>query len=396
MNKLKIAVYTGSYPDTTFLTLLTRGLVSKNLEVHVYGRLIYKSLKDKGIKFYTFSSKLKVFEILFCLKYLLLNFLFNFSKTLLFFKSIKHESRYKKYKKSLVLLPILFHKPDVIHLQWIHSYVIFKNTESFITAKIIVSIRGRQLSISSFINPELKQLTIEATNRAIKIHSISDDLSNQLLQINPNVANKIVKINPAIDLNLFSVSEQFMKQDKKSPIRIISVCRLSWKKGLIYGIMALKEIKESGIDFEYVIVGEGEQYEELVHNINDLGLSSMIQLVGKLSQEEIKKHLRNADVFLLPSVQEGFSNAVIEAQAMGLPCLVSNAEGLEENIESGKTGFVFRKKDVRDLVRVITDFNNLSSCDYLRMKQNAVNRCQVKYDVKIQIQKFKDLYTYAL
>lgn len=392
MNRLKVAIYTGSYPDTTFLTLLARGLVDNGMEVHIYGKLVKKSELDKGIKFYAYSSKSKVCAFLFLFKYCFLNLLFNFKKMQLFFKKIKKDSLYKKYRKSLVVLPILYHNPDIVHLQWLHSYETFKGLDKVITSKLIVSLRGRQLSISSFIYPELQKLTIEATNKVAKIHSISDDLTNQLLEINPGIIDKIIKINPAIDLNLFSTSNSFLNQDKQSRLRIISVCRLTWIKGLVNAIGALKLASDNGINFEYQIIGGGEQMEELYYMINDLGLSNKIKLLGKMPQIEIKDYLLNADVFLMPSIEEGFCNAVIEAQALGLPCLVSDAGGLEENIENEKTGFVFRKRNIVDLSLLIEKFSEMPSDEYIRMKKNAVERSRLKYDVNNQIEQFKNLY----
>lgn len=390
--KLKVAIFSGTYPDTTFLTLLSRKLVGNDMEVHIYGKLVEKHKEDKGIKFFTYHSENKLSAIWFFFKYFFLNVFFNFRNTILFFKSIKNKSFYIKFTRALVVLPMMYHKPDIIHLQWLKSYEIFKDLNNIIESKFIVSIRGSQLSISSFICPKSRITTIAATNKSIKIHSISDDLTNQLLQINPNVKDKIVKINPAIDLNLFTSSNTFLNKDKESPLRIISVCRLNWKKGLIYGISALKIALEKGVDFQYLIIGDGEQKEELLYLIHDLGLSDKIKLLGKLSQIEINDYLLNSDVFLMPSVQEGFSNAVIEAQASGLPCIVSDAEGLEENIESGKTGFVFRKRNIEDLAMLIERFNEISDTDYICMKKNAVERSRLKYDVNNQIEQFKSLY----
>ena len=390
--KPKIAIYSGRYPDTTFLTLLARNLAKKDFEIHIYGKLIQKNRDDKKIKFYTFPFNNKIKTYLFLLKYSILNFLFNYKKLFLFFKLIHQDNLYLKYKKALVILPMLYHKPDIIHLQWLKSYELFNGLSPVLSAKFIVSIRGHQLSISSFIYPRFKNNTIEATNEAYKIHSISDDLSKQLLLINPSVHNKIYKINPAIDLKLFSISESSLNRDRHMTLKIITVCRLSWKKGLVDAIRALKLIFDKGIDFEYLIIGDGEQCEELEFMINDLGLSNKIKLLGKMSQQEVKGYLLNADIFMMPSVQEGFSNAVIEAQALGLPCIVSDAEGLEENIENGKTGFVFRKREIAAIALLVEKFIAMPKSDYIEMRKNAVIQCRIKYDVNKQIEQFKNLY----
>jgi colanic acid/amylovoran biosynthesis glycosyltransferase len=388
----KVAIYTGSYPDTTFLTLLARGLAENGVEVQIYGKLKSISPKDKHLKLYTYSNKNKIYNLYFLLKYVCLNFFVNFKKTLLLYRRLKNKSRYDIYKRSLVLLPILFHKPEIIHIQWIRSFEIFENMEDILQTKFIISIRGTQLSVSSFLYPEVRRITVKATNSAIKIHSISDDLTEQLLEINPSIKNKIVKINPGIDLEQFSLPTTFFRREKQYPLQIISVCRLSWKKGLDYALHALSYLHKKNINFEWTIIGEGSQKEELEFLIHDLEMVNIVKLVGKMKHNEIRNFLLESDVFLLPSIQEGFSNAVAEAQAIGLPCLVSDAEGLEENIENDKTGYVFRKRNVEELACLLEKFDKLPQSEYLKMKLNGTERAKKKYNLHDQIKAFKCLY----
>lgn len=388
----KVAIYTGVYPNTSFLTLLARTLANNGIEVHIYGRLIKKTSEDRKIKFYTYSDKNRLYNALFLMRYIILNFFSNYKRTKKFFKLIKNQSRYIQVKRSMIILPMLYHKPDIIHIQWLKTYELFKTFETLLSSKIIVSLRGVQLSVSSFLYSKYRDLTIEATNSAVTIHSISDDLTNQLLEINPLVKDKIVKINPAIDLQLFTTSSINVNRNKNKPLRIISVCRLSWVKGLDYAINALKLVIECGVDFEYSIVGNGDAKEELQFLINDLGLGDKIKFIGSLTPKQVKQHLEYADIFLLPSVQEGFSNAVIEAQALGLPCLVSDTEGLIENIEHGKTGFVFEKRNVKELSKYIKRFDYMNETEFIAMKHQAVIRAKKYFNVTDQIKEFKRLY----
>ena len=69
-----------------------------------------------------------------------------------------------------------------------------------------------------------------------------------------------------------------------------------------------------------------------------------VSFKGKLAHMEVKKAMEQADIYLQYSLQEGFCNAVLEAQAMGLLCIVSDAEGLPENVLHGQTGWVVPKR----------------------------------------------------
>ena len=66
--------------------------------------------------------------------------------------------------------------------------------------------------------------------------------------------------------------------------------------------------------------------------------------LGEMPQEKILEEMRGADVFLHSAVSEGFCNAVIEAQSMGLPVVCSDAGGLPENVSDGKTGYVVPRR----------------------------------------------------
>ncbi|MEZ4854635.1 glycosyltransferase family 4 protein [Flavobacterium sp.] len=77
--------------------------------------------------------------------------------------------------------------------------------------------------------------------------------------------------------------------------------------------------------------------------VHQLKLEDMVTFTGKLSPKEVKEKLSVTDIYIQYSLQEGFCNAVLEAQAMGLfPGVVSDAEGLSENVLN-ITGFVVPK-----------------------------------------------------
>ena len=94
--------------------------------------------------------------------------------------------------------------------------------------------------------------------------------------------------------------------------------RLKWVKGLEYTLEALGELHKKGVDFEYTLIGEGEEYERLCFAAYQLGIRDKVSFKGKMSHSEVKKAMEQADIYLQYSLQEGFCNSVLEAQAMGL------------------------------------------------------------------------------
>ncbi|MFC0138799.1 glycosyltransferase [Erwinia mallotivora] len=140
-----------------------------------------------------------------------------------------------------------------------------------------------------------------------------------------------------------------------SPLRIISVARLTEKKGLNIAVEACRFLKEQGASFEYSIIGSGEMEDQLRDAIRAADLEDCVSLVGFKPQEEIKRYLDQADIFLLPSLtaadgdMEGIPVALMEAMAVGLPVVSSDHSGIPELIEHNVSGWLAPEGDARAL-----------------------------------------------
>lgn len=91
------------------------------------------------------------------------------------------------------------------------------------------------------------------------------------------------------------------------------------------------------------IVGSGKQQLELEQLAKSLDLSDSVEFIGQVKHSQVPNELANLDIYVALSRSESFGVAVIEASAMGLPVLVSDAEGLAEVVISGHTGLVVPK-----------------------------------------------------
>ena len=101
--------------------------------------------------------------------------------------------------------------------------------------------------------------------------------------------------------------------------------------------------------------------------------------------------MRSAHIFLHSAVSEGFCNAVLEAQAMGLPVVCSDADGLPENVDDGETGFVVPRRDAQSLAEKLAV---LSREAVLRQKMGEAGRRRVlkRFQLTDQIDAFDRLY----
>ena len=121
---------------------------------------------------------------------------------------------------------------------------------------------------------------------------------------------------------------------------------------------------DRGIEVEYRIVGEGEHREPTaVRDRRPRARATACSCSARAGAEEVRDLLAWADVLVHPSLTEAFGVAVIEAQAMGLPVVCSDAGGLPENVEHGVTGFVVPRRDAAAMA------------DRLARARRATRRC---------------------
>lgn len=142
--------------------------------------------------------------------------------------------------------------------------------------------------------------------------------------------------------------EKFKLKEKKY---ILSVSRLVKHKGIHYLIEAFKKLEDTSRlpnDFKLVIVGDGFYTDEYVKYLKFISVGRPnIVFTGSRSGAELEQLFAHAYLFVQPSETEGLSLALLEAMGYGVAPLVSD---IPENREAvGKTGFVFRSKDVNDL-----------------------------------------------
>ena len=131
---------------------------------------------------------------------------------------------------------------------------------------------------------------------------------------------------------------------------LIAFGRLVKKKGFDVLIKAVKQVSDQGIDIKAIIGGEGPERTALEKLINDLGLAGKVELAGW--QNDIQSFLTRGDVFVLPSLDEPFGIAVLEAMACGKPIIATRTQGPSE-ILNEDIAFLIGKDDVPGLATTV-------------------------------------------
>ncbi len=282
---------------------------------------------------------------------------------------------------------ILPHRLDWLHFGFATMALRRENLAKAIGAKMAVSFRGYDVCLYPLKHPGCYH---QLWQRVDKVHTISDDLLEVGRSLGLPNSVPYQKITPAIDIHRFTPSNP--TKSLKQPLCILTVARLHWKKGLEYTLEALALLQQKSVDFRYTIIGEGSEYERLCFAAHQLGIKERVVFAGRQSPEAVIAAMDEADLYLQYSVQEGFCNAVLEAQAMGLLCIVSDAEGLPENVLHGQTGWVVPKRRPDLLAAKIEEVLQMEPSAHDSIRRQAVERVRREFNLEKQQREFLEFY----
>ncbi|HUR82775.1 MAG TPA: glycosyltransferase family 4 protein [Thermoanaerobaculia bacterium] len=143
------------------------------------------------------------------------------------------------------------------------------------------------------------------------------------------------------------------------PGRILCVAGHRPYKGLPYLIEACRILRDEGIDFECNLVGHGPMHDELESMIRDRNLGDRVHLIGPRPEEEVAKMMREASLFVLPSIvdkdgmMEGIPVALMEAMATGRAVVSTTTAGIPELVDHGVSGLLVPPQDPTALANAI-------------------------------------------
>ena len=253
-----------------------------------------------------------------------------------------------------------------------------------IRGKIATIFHGIDISSREVLNhytPEYQQLF----RRGDLMLPISDLWAGRLQKMGcPR--EKIAVSRMGVDMTRFSPRPV---KAPATPLEIISVARLTEKKGLHVAIEACRQLKEQGVAFRYRILGIGPWERRLRTLIEQYQLEDVVEMPGFKPSHEVKAMLDDADVFLLPSVtgadgdMEGIPVALMEAMAVGIPVVSTLHSGIPELVEADKSGWLVPENDARALAQRLAAFSQLDTDELAPVIKRA--REKVEHDFNQQV-----------
>lgn len=164
--------------------------------------------------------------------------------------------------------------------------------------------------------------------------------------------DRIEVVYNGVDLQRLDAATSAAQNDTEST-QLITVGRLVDVKNQALLLRAFSRVTESIPDARLCIVGDGPRRDDLEARAETLGVREQVQFLGEIPREEVYRRLAESDLFVMPSLSEGFCVAAVEAMAVGLPVVVSDIDVFHEVV--GEPGVFADPDDPADFADAIAD-----------------------------------------
>lgn len=156
-------------------------------------------------------------------------------------------------------------------------------------------------------------------------------------------------------------------------------------------IEAVPNVVEEIPDARFLIIGDGDQKEQLVTLTCQLKVNGFIRFISHVPHEELARYFQQADIYVSTSLSDGLSVALLEAMASGLYPIVTDIPGNREIIEDGVNGFLIPIGNTEALGARIIEIINKPKLFQTAFKKNS-DLIRSKYDEKLVMSKIEELY----
>lgn len=295
---------------------------------------------------------------------------------------------------SMIYRVVKLYKLDILHAHYAipYAYHAFMAKqmlkEEGMDIPLVTTLHGTDITLVGQ-HPSYKQAVEFSINQSDTITSVSESLKRDTLQFF-NIKKEVKVITNFIDNSEFGdcmgcERHQFAKEDEKI---LIHVSNLRPVKRVGDVLQVFKTVQKQ-IKSKLIIIGEGPDNEKITQFLEENpDLIDKIRLLGKV--DNLYRILQLSDVFLLPSEQESFGLAALEAMAAHTPVVSSNAGGISEVNMQGVTGYLAETGNVEAMANYTIKLLGNEEL-LLKMKEEAKKQA-MKFDIANIIPIYEEMY----
>jgi len=273
-------------------------------------------------------------------------------------------------------------KPDVIHIHGRGAGIYARILNSDYSNKIVYTLHGFNVESLNYLKKNL-YLLIEKKliNKTSKIICVSDSERKEFINtLNLEDSRKIITIpnfveelksEEYVDNNIIEekIKNRLDVDIQKYPIKLLTVARLSYQKGIDLSIKALAKLKNKKIIL--IIIGEGREKKSLMKLVEKEGLKTNVFFLGKI--ENARTWMKYFDAFLITSRFEGMPYTILEALEAKIPIIATPSRGIKD-VLTEKYCYLTKSFDEHEIARTIQKF-----IDDASLNRNKLNSYINKY-----------------
>jgi glycosyltransferase involved in cell wall biosynthesis len=283
-------------------------------------------------------------------------------------------------------------RPDIIHAHFGPMGVLVAPVAKRLRIPLIVTFYGYDASSLLKENYWIKEYQ-KLWSVASRITVLSKNMKDVLVNICcPDNKITIVHLSRA----LANTKQKDLSLNIKN---FISIGRLTEKKGHFDTIKAFKKVLDEGYDVKLKIIGDGPLKESLQNFIIENNMENNITLLGAIKNEDTLKELYKADAFILCSKtanngdQEGTPTVLVEAQAIGLPCISTFHAGIPEMIPKENHKFLAEEGNVEQIKDFIINLLETNGNDIMKIVERGRKKVDEEFNIVVEVKKLISLYT---
>lgn len=226
--------------------------------------------------------------------------------------------------------------------------------------------------------------------------TVCDKLKNENISLLNNfpktiinrISSKTITVHNWVDLKIYSQQSPFTNDCKTITIGTIS--RLDEpKKGICYLIEAVNSLCKQGIDVQLKIAGDGDSRKSLEKLVLGLGLQNKVTFQGYCT--DIPGFFQGVDIFVLPSLSEGFPLVNLEAMASSVPVISTNVGGVSEAVIDGSTGFLIEPANADSIVEKVKYLIN-NKGEAIGVGEKGFRYVKEKFDIDVCLKNITNIY----
>ena len=301
-------------------------------------------------------------------------------------KTSKALSAYLKF-----IYTALFWKPNLVHVHSSFGGSFYRKAliieiASLSKIPVVNHVHGADFDEFYRKKSQKKKKTIEKIyNKCIRTISLSEEWKKNLAEIVPEQTIRVVENYGILQEDL--IKEKLTKPNNKLILFLGFICE---RKGC-FDIPAIVDQVCSKIpDARFILGGSGEI--EKVKQKLSAKYKDNVEFPGWIRNEQKRQYLREADIFLLPSYNEGMPMAILDAMGCGLPIVSTDVGGIPKIVRQGINGYLYKPGDSKSMACAIIEY---LTDDEKRLKagQESVDIIRESYSLQQNIDKLERVYT---